>query len=154
MATTPATSLSSGIIDADHTDLFLPVFSSFSWGDKARDFCSKWGLFSGPSKPCPPLCTGSVLVSHIWMPRSGSPQGGRLVLRLAIACALQDAWVVLVRCLWWPIGPALIRRLSWWLVRPALVLGCQSSQGPPGLVPGFYHAHVWCLDVAHLNCEG
>ena len=79
-----------------------------------------------------------------------------LVLRLASACALQDAWVVLV-CLWWPIGPALIWNLSvllWWLVRPALVLGCLTLQGPLGLVLGFYHVRVRCLDVAHLNCEG
>ena len=37
--------------------------------------------------------------------------------------------------------------LSWWQVRPALGLGCQSSQGPLGLMRGFYHARVRHLDV-------
>jgi hypothetical protein len=47
--------------------------------------------------------------------------------------------------------PVLVQHLSWQLISPAVLLGCLSSQGPLGLVLGFYHAQVQCLDIAHFN---
>jgi hypothetical protein len=60
-----------------------------------------------------------------------SPQDGQLTLRLASACALHIIWVTLVP------------HLLWQPIKPVLVLGCLSSQGPLGLVLGFYRARVW-----------
>ncbi len=47
----------------------------------------------------------------------------------------------------------LVQQLPWQPIRPAFVLGCLSLQGPLGLLLGFYHAWVWCLDITLFDSK-